>query len=116
MKCLCSTIVWLLIAPCWLQASVPTADCNDNSIPDDQEIAHGQALDCNENAVPDECDIDAGTSGDCNSNDIPDECDTLVSFTEETIDSGIFVMSVGSPIWMGMEIRILWPRSTTKAA
>jgi len=36
-------------------------DCNDNGIPDPQDIAAGTSLDCNHNAIPDECDaIGAG--------------------------------------------------------
>jgi hypothetical protein len=50
-------------------------DCNNNGVPDDQDIAGGTSLDCNVNLVPDECDIDDGTSPDCNVNGVPDECD-----------------------------------------
>lgn len=50
-------------------------DCNDNGIPDSDEIAEGSAEDCNGNGVPDECDLDSGVSTDCNENDIPDECE-----------------------------------------
>jgi hypothetical protein len=65
-----------------------TVDCNENQIPDDQDIAEGTSQDCNTNGVPDECeedcnetgvpddcDITTGTSLDCNANGIPDECD-----------------------------------------
>ena len=51
-------------------------DCNDNCVPDAQDIANGTSLDCNANGVPDECDIRDGTSQDCNLNGIPDECET----------------------------------------
>jgi hypothetical protein len=51
-------------------------DCNDNGIPDDEDIASGFSEDCNENGIPDECDIADGTSDDTNGNDIPDECET----------------------------------------
>lgn len=44
-------------------------DCNNNNIPDDQDIADGTSLDCNQNALPDECELD------CNGNGIPDDCD-----------------------------------------
>ena len=74
MKGLFVTIVLLLIVAGGFDAATPAADCNGNSIPDDQEIAHGQARDCNGNGIPDECDVDSGTSGDCNSNGVPDEC------------------------------------------
>jgi glucose/arabinose dehydrogenase len=63
-------------------------DCNDNQIPDDQDIADQTSDDCNTNGIPDECepdcndngvadtcDIANGTSLDENGNGIPDECD-----------------------------------------
>ena len=50
-------------------------DCNDNGIPDSDEIADGTAEDCNGNGVPDECDISGNASTDCNENGIPDECE-----------------------------------------
>jgi hypothetical protein len=50
-------------------------DCNDNGIPDSDELADGTAEDCNGNGFPDECDIARGSSTDCNNNDIPDECE-----------------------------------------
>ncbi len=62
-------------------------DCNDNGIPDDQDISDGTSEDCNGDGVPDECepdcnsngvadecDITDGTSEDCNENGVPDEC------------------------------------------
>lgn len=50
-------------------------DCNDNDIPDANDIAFGASLDCNKNGVPDECDLADETSNDVNSNDIPDDCE-----------------------------------------
>ncbi len=62
------------------------ADCDDNSVPDDVDIANG-AADCNNNAVPDSCDIADGApdgnangvldacEGDCNDNSTPDDID-----------------------------------------
>ncbi len=63
-------------------------DCNDNGIPDEDDVATGGFQDCDGNDVPDKCqrdcnstgipdgcDIDAGTSADCDGNDNPDECD-----------------------------------------
>jgi hypothetical protein len=63
-------------------------DCNQNGVPDNQDIASGTSTDCNANGRPDECeadcnangvadgcDISAGTSDDCNTNGIPDECE-----------------------------------------
>ena len=62
-------------------------DCNDNGVPDEDDIAGGVSSDCDGNSVPDECqedcnqngiadpcDITAGTSGDCDGNSVPDEC------------------------------------------
>jgi hypothetical protein len=57
-------------------------DCNDNSIPDGEDIARGTSQDCNGNMIPDECDIDptdpdgdGQVSEDTNPPDgIPDEC------------------------------------------
>lgn len=51
-------------------------DCNDNNIPDANDIAFGASLDCNRNGVPDECDLSSEFSTDVNSNGIPDECET----------------------------------------
>jgi len=50
-------------------------DCNDNDIPDANDIAFGTSLDCNKNGVPDECDLADETSTDVNSNDVPDDCE-----------------------------------------
>jgi len=72
-------------------------DCNENGIPDDEDIANGTSSDCNGNGIPDECELDCDGDGvpddceedcnvngvpdhcepfdDCNSNGIPDECD-----------------------------------------
>lgn len=49
-----------------------SADCQDDRIPDDCQLAGN---DCNENLVPDECDIASGFSLDCNADGIPDECE-----------------------------------------
>ena len=50
------------------------ADCNENGIPDDEEILADPSLDCNGNGILDECDIGDGTSEDCQPDGIPDEC------------------------------------------
>ncbi len=67
-------------------------DCNNNGVPDPQDILHGFSADCNANGVPDECefggltdcnqngtvdlcDLFAGTSQDCNHNGLPDDCE-----------------------------------------
>ncbi|MEM7167435.1 MAG: di-heme oxidoredictase family protein [Planctomycetota bacterium] len=52
-------------------------DCNNNLIPDMEELINGTASDCNHNAIPDECDLLAGTSLDMNSNNLPDECEVF---------------------------------------
>ncbi|MBI4719631.1 MAG: hypothetical protein HY763_17685 [Planctomycetes bacterium] len=65
-------------------------DCNDNSIPDECDVADGTSADCNGNVRPDECepaddcnsdgvqdicDIASGAAGDCNGNGVPDSCE-----------------------------------------
>ncbi|MCA9295081.1 MAG: hypothetical protein KC983_01165, partial [Phycisphaerales bacterium] len=50
-------------------------DCNGNGVPDDCDLASGDAIDCNANAIPDSCDIASGTSIDQNFNAIPDDCE-----------------------------------------
>jgi len=50
-------------------------DCNNNGIPDDQDITNGTSLDCNGDGLPDECDIALGQSSDQNANGVPDECE-----------------------------------------
>ncbi|MCK4657982.1 MAG: hypothetical protein KAV82_00535 [Phycisphaerae bacterium] len=55
---------------------VPTADCNEDGIPDSCESS---ADDCNANGVPDECDIadcvNDPACGDCDGNGVPDGCE-----------------------------------------
>jgi len=46
--------VWVLL---WAVKAGFGADCNDNGVPDDQDIAAGTSADCNMNGSPDECDI-----------------------------------------------------------
>ncbi len=56
-------------------------DCNDNGVPDAEDIDNGTSEDCNGNQVPDECDIATCTApafpacDDCNLNGVPDACD-----------------------------------------
>ncbi|QDV90582.1 hypothetical protein RAS2_16620 [Phycisphaerae bacterium RAS2] len=52
------------------------ADCNENEVPDANDIAEGTSQDCNGNFIPDECDIAAETSVDVDENGVPDECQT----------------------------------------
>ncbi len=64
-------------------------DCNENGIPDVEDIASGTSQDCNGNGVPDECDIEDGTSEDCNRNAIPDACDIADGTAPDTDGDGI---------------------------
>lgn len=52
-------------------------DCNQNGVPDLEDIATGLEEDCNGNGRPDVCDIQDGTSTDEDQNGIPDECDVV---------------------------------------
>jgi hypothetical protein len=68
----------------------PEFDCNQNGLPDINDIASTPALDCNSNgridicesgyndcnsnSLPDSCDIASGTSADADSNGVPDSC------------------------------------------
>jgi hypothetical protein len=56
---------------------VPAApsDCNENGVPDDEDLASGSSIDCNQNGRPDECDIALGISADANTDGVPDECE-----------------------------------------
>ncbi|MDY7109093.1 MAG: C1 family peptidase, partial [Planctomycetota bacterium] len=58
----------------YLYDGLAGADCNENGVPDDCDIADGTSGDCNGNGIPDECDIADGTSQDEDGNGIPDEC------------------------------------------
>jgi hypothetical protein len=53
----------------------PSLDCNGNSVLDVCE--HEPFDDCNANGIADACDISDGTSHDFDRNGIPDECDCL---------------------------------------
>jgi hypothetical protein len=59
-----------------------SADCNDNGVPDECDIAGGIAEDCNANGVLDTCDID------CNANEIPDECEIADELVEDCNANG----------------------------
>ena len=78
-------------------------DCNDNGIPDEDEIAEDPSLDCNDNGwldtceiaagydcnangIVDACDIADGTSQDCNGNGVPDECDAITDCNNNGIE------------------------------
>ncbi len=68
-------------------------DCNANGVPDEDELAAGEATDCtangvldqcepdcNKNGTADSCDIADGLATDCNSDGVPDgtQCDPLI--------------------------------------
>jgi len=78
------------------------SDCNENGIPDDEDIAEGTSEDCQPNGIPDECetdcqpndvpddcDIRGGTSEDCNNNAVPDECDISQGTSQDLNGNGI---------------------------
>ncbi|MEK6677632.1 MAG: hypothetical protein AABZ47_18515 [Planctomycetota bacterium] len=46
-------------------------DCNNNDIPDDQDIASGTSQDCDQNGTPDECGVDVCFTGECTTPDLP---------------------------------------------
>ncbi|MBI4716446.1 MAG: S8 family serine peptidase [Planctomycetes bacterium] len=70
-----------------------TKDCNDNGVPDSDDITNGTSQDCNSNGIPDECENDCDgdlvpdacelascppldpSCADCNANTVPDGCD-----------------------------------------
>lgn len=58
-----------------LTISVINQDCNNNGIPDPQDVING-ATDCNSNQVPDVCEVApiCPTCPDCNADQIPDSC------------------------------------------
>lgn len=61
---------------------LPENDCNENGVPDAEDISTGTSLDCNLNGIPDECEPDCDLDGipddceeDCDSNGTPDDCE-----------------------------------------
>jgi glucose/arabinose dehydrogenase len=84
----------------------PPPDCNNNGIPDGDEIANGTVPDCNANGVPDSCDIIAGVSQDCNANDIPDDCDVLIT-TLYNLNTGPAPFQLnGNAQWVAGAVRL----------
>jgi hypothetical protein len=78
------------------------ADCNENGLPDDQDIASGTSADCTSNGVPDECEPDCNDNGiadscdlanqtsfDCNLNNVLDECDMSAGTSDDCDASGV---------------------------
>jgi hypothetical protein len=51
-----------------------TSDCNQNGIPDEQEIASGTSTDCDGDLVLDECQIASDPSVDCDQDGTLDSC------------------------------------------
>ncbi|MFG0251643.1 MAG: hypothetical protein ACF8NJ_02075 [Phycisphaerales bacterium JB038] len=49
-------------------------DCNENGIPDAEDIAGGFSADCNSNGIPDTCELAAGTATDGDGDGVLDEC------------------------------------------
>ena len=98
-----------------IEYPVGALDCNENSVPDAEEIRNDATLDangngvldacepdCNGNGVADETDLLAGTSRDCsgdlvpdecevdcNANDIPDECDLAAGTSPDCDENGV---------------------------
>jgi len=78
------------------------ADCNNNGISDDEDIASGTSEDCTGNGFPDECEADCnnnshadscdladGVAQDCNQNTIPDSCDITAAHSEDCNFNGV---------------------------
>ena len=78
------------------------SDCNDNLIPDINEIIENPDLDCNENSILDVCEIYVDTPADggpffctvdcdpdCNENGIPDACDIMDGISPDQNDNGV---------------------------
>ncbi len=57
-----------------------TDDCNNNGVPDDDDIANGTSTDCDDNGIPDECQADADGDG------VPDVCDVCPD-GDDNVDS-----------------------------
>ena len=68
---------------------VADTDCNDNGIPDVDDISKGTSSDCEGNGVPDECQFAGGTSVDCNANTVPDDCDIAQGDSDDLNSNGI---------------------------
>ena len=90
-------------------------DCDENQLPDDEEIANDPSLDCTANGIldlcepdcngnnqADSCDIFQGLSTDCDGNGVPDECqpdcnnngradacDILEGFSDDCDENGV---------------------------
>ncbi len=61
------------------------ADCDNDGVADECELAADIEADCDGNGIPDNCDISSGVAADCNSNGIPDACEGLPDCNNNTI-------------------------------
>jgi hypothetical protein len=61
-------------------------DCDDDGIPDEEQIAADPSLDCNGNGFLDEC--EPGGDQDCNGNGTPDLCDIFFGTSEDLDGDG----------------------------
>ena len=66
-----------------INAAAAVGDCNQNGVPDDQDIAAGTSGDCGANGVPDECE------GDCNNNGSADTCDLFLGTSFDCTSNGV---------------------------
>lgn len=64
-------------------------DCNNNGVPDADDLLGGFSKDCNHNNIPDECDIIGGLEDDCNANGVPDACDLLGGYSQDCNSNGV---------------------------
>ncbi|MCH2134620.1 MAG: PA14 domain-containing protein [Phycisphaerales bacterium] len=83
--------------------STATFDCNDNGVPDHEEINDGIADDCNSNCIPDDCEV---LEADCNGNGLPDDCDLggepvpVYAYDDGFGDNNIGLSGAGDVIWL----------------
>ena len=66
----------------WCENLMSPPDCNNNGVPDVEDLNSGTSQDCNANGIPDECEIANGTESDCNGNGVPDSCDIAAGATD----------------------------------
>lgn len=74
----CCLAVWdVFCVDLALEVCLDPDDCNDNGVPDDEDIAQGTSDDCQPDGIPDECQVPPidPTGSDCNWNIVPDECE-----------------------------------------
>jgi len=102
-------------------------DCNENCVPDADDIAFGTSQDCNGDGIPDECQLagndcngdgildecqlsgnDCNSDGipddcqyDCNGNGVPDDCDIAGGATDADGNGVLDECEVGTPYCFG---------------